>query len=183
MNSQNLQQIIEVADMLNRLLRKLVITKEGIHAETIVSAAARMAGTMLFRSFGDEAADLPAGSVVISDRANQQGPKLTSTLFAVLRQYGHTELDEQNLNGAQETTALARLTLKQTQSLLEPWYRRAQETAGLSFEDVAFASVMTTAMLIHDCRAVLDVHSGCAIAIHGIVESAKTVPAEYAVGA
>ena len=54
--------------------------------------------------------------------------------------------------------------------------RRVVETADssrLSLREVAASAAITTALLIHDCRDVLDVHTGCAIATDGFFEPMK----------
>ncbi len=177
MTQQNSQKILEAAELLREALRKLVASPQGVHAETLVASAARMAGTMLFRSFGPTGAEPAPGSVVMSDQANQRGPLLMQTMFATLRRLGHSDLDEANLKGARETTALSRLSLAETQQRLEPWYRKTKQVCGLSFAETAGAAAIATALVIHDSGAVLDVHRACAIAVHGMVESLKTVPA------
>jgi hypothetical protein len=49
-------------------------------------------------------------------------------------------------------------------------------TQGFSDIDGARAFVIAAAFLINDCQNVLDIHKGCSIAIHGLVEGAKTMP-------
>lgn len=179
MSNENIEKMIEAADLLNDILRKVIASEKGIHAETIVSAAARMAGTMLFRSFSLPIETLQPGTVVLSDEANKHGPMLLNTMFVTLKQLGHNDLNENSLNGANETTALSQLSLAKTQELLLPWYVQTQNACKLSPRDTAGAGAMATAILIHDCRSVLNVHSGCAIAIYGVVESSKTVPLKF----
>lgn len=177
MDRQNRQKIVEAAQLLSGTLRKLLVTEKGVHAQTLVVAAARMAGTMLYRAFcaGDQG--LRPGSIVMSDGANKYGPVLMNTMFATLRQLGHGDIDEKALHGAGQTTASSHVTLADTQTMFEPWYRKTQEVCGLSPQEMAGAAAITAGILIHECREVLDVNAGCAIAVHGMVESAKTVPA------
>jgi hypothetical protein len=179
----NSQKILEAAQLMRDALRKLVASPQGVHAETLVAAAARMAGTMLFRSFGLDSGDLRPGSVVLSEQANRRGPLLMETMFATLRRLGHTDLEQDDLKGARETTALSRLSLAETQRRLEPWYRKTQEVCGLSLAEAAGAGAIATALVIHDSGAVLDLHAACAIAVYGMVESLKTVPATFDGGA
>jgi hypothetical protein len=179
MDQEKLSNIIEAARLLKQVLNKVVATEQGIHAETVIAAAARMAGTMLFRSFAPPANQLVPGTPVASDEANRRGPLLMNTLFSVLEQYGHEELDTQTLNGARDTTAASRLSLAATQGALEPWYRKTAETLALDFEEIAMAGAMSTALLVHDCREVLEINRACAIAVHGMVEATKTVPAAF----
>ncbi|MCP5312906.1 MAG: hypothetical protein H6955_05085 [Chromatiaceae bacterium] len=176
MDKQQQNKIIEAADLFNKALRKLVVVDGGIHAETIIAAASRMAGTMLFRSFPPQFAQIEPGTPVVSDEADSQGPALMQTMFATLRQLGHTDLDEHGLGGARESTSLARLSLAQTQQTLEPWCRKIMQASGLSFREMAVAAAVTAGLLIHDCASVLPIHSGCSIAVHGMVEALKTAP-------
>lgn len=181
MESTNIKQVVETADLLNRTLRKLIISDQGIHAETIIAASSRMAGTMLLHAVAPEVRDLEPGSGVLSDPVERQGPALMQTTLATLRQLGHDEIDEQRVGGEAASTAMSRLSLAETQEILEPWYRKIAEVSGLSLRDIAASAAMTTALLIHDCRAVLEIHAACAIALHGLVESTKTVPARVAI--
>jgi hypothetical protein len=176
MGSTNAKQIVEGADLLNRALRKIVVAERGAHAETLIAAAARMAGTMLFHSFSPGFDHLPPGAVCLTDQANAQGPKLLRLMLATLDQLGHKDIDRQALAGAGERWTLSSLSLAETQEILEPWYRKIQGLCGLSAREIADAGAIATAMLIHDCRSALPVPSGVAIAIDSLVESTKTVP-------
>ncbi|MCP5298512.1 MAG: hypothetical protein H6954_02290 [Chromatiaceae bacterium] len=180
MEADKLKTVVETADLLNRALRKVLVTDRGLHAETLVAAASRMAGTLLLREVVPEVDRLEPGTVVLSDAANRRGPELINTLLVTLAQLGHGDIDQQRLAGSQATTAMSRLTLAETQRLLEPWYRKIADVAGLSLIEVAAAAAMTTALVIHDCCPVLDVQTGCSIAIHGLVESTRTVPLQFA---
>lgn len=179
MSKKSPNSIIEAADLLSATLRKVLALDGGLHAETLIASAARMAGSTAFLSFAAPLGALEPGSVVVTDAGNALGPRLVGTLFATLRSLGHTEVDEARLGGARDTTAGSRLSLAQTQTLLGPWYLKIKEVCGLSYEEMAHAGAVTTAVLIHDCDAVLPVHNGCAIAIDGLVESIKTVPQPF----
>ena len=90
------QQIKVAQDFANATIEALN-TEQGIHAETAVAGAARMAGTFLFRSFGFPLQDIQPGQVVLSDQANAQGPVLLEILGSVLSQIGIV-LDEEELS-------------------------------------------------------------------------------------
>lgn len=181
MRSENLKTMAEAADLLNRTMRKLVVSDKGLHAETLIASAARMSGTMLFRSFAAQQFDhLPPGTIALSDESEVHGPLLMEMMFATLKQLGHADIDERDLDGAQHTTALSKLSLPETQEILEPWFRKVQEVCNLSYREIAGSASMATALLIHDCRSVLDIQAGCAIAVYGMIESLKTVPPRVA---
>jgi hypothetical protein len=54
--------------------------ERGVHAETAIAGVARMAGTFLFRSFAFPLASAQLGQAVLSEAANEQGPKLIQAL-------------------------------------------------------------------------------------------------------
>jgi len=59
-----------------------------LHSETVIAAAARMAGTMLFRSFGFDTSKMLPGAAVLSNEANQKGPELLNIVGGMLQKYG-----------------------------------------------------------------------------------------------
>lgn len=179
MNQPDLKVLAQVADLLHRTVGKLVTNAQGAHPETRIAAAGRMAGTMLHRALDPDTSGLQPGSVVALGGADKQGPMLMETLFATLRQLGHEGIDQQALRNATETTAASRLSLADTQQMLEPWYRKAGEVSGLSLRALAAAAAMAAALQIHDCRDSLDPSKACGIALHGIVEGLKTVPVPF----
>src|SRR4029077_8101291 len=61
---------------------------EVFHAETAVAAAARLAGTFLFRDFNFPAENVAPGTAVLSDKANEAAPLLFNTLTATLQALG-----------------------------------------------------------------------------------------------
>lgn len=73
-----------------REFRSLILAKltdeRGVHAETAVSAAARMAGTFLLRSLDLPITKLEPGAPVLSDAANERGPELVEILALALRE-------------------------------------------------------------------------------------------------
>ena len=156
---------------------ELLKTEDGIHAETAVAAAARMAGTFLFRSFGFDVKGIPPGTPALSDKANDHGPLLVDVLGATLERIGvrldgHRIQRPLNDEGHQPL-----LTFLDSQQKLEPRYAIIRHRWGLSLEDAAAAAATTAALLIRDTAHVLDPHIAFGIAAFGFVEGAKTVPA------
>ena len=73
-----------IADAIIRALTN----ERGVHAETAVVAAARVAGTLLFRTFGLPARGVEPGTPVFSAVANERGPVLVDVLQAGLSGLG-----------------------------------------------------------------------------------------------
>jgi hypothetical protein len=174
MSQKDSQQFTEVVNLLGDVMRRLLATDEGLHAETLVASAGRMAGTMVVRGLLDGRAGLEPGQPVLAAEVDTHGRVLVDALLGTLRRLGHPDIGAGD-PGA--TTATSRLSLLETQQLLEPWFRKTQEVSDLGDTDMARVAAVAAAVQVHGCRGVLDVERGCAIALHGLVESMKTVPA------
>jgi len=150
-------------------------TDQGVHAETAVAGAARMAGTFLFRSFGFSMKDIQPGQVVLSDIANEQGPILIEILGIVLSQTG-VVLDGEEYGSAAGAENQPNLSFLETQRRLEPMYSAIGEHYGLSLQEAAETCAVATAMLIQESSTVLDPNVAFNIAVYGFIEGTKTAP-------
>ena len=161
----------EMVDLIVDALR----SDRGVHAETAIGAAARMAGTCLFRSFGFELRNVKPGSPVLSDAANERGPLLLQTLGTAL---AAAKLQSSALTLPPDIADehRPRLSLIETQTLLEPAVRRIAARHGLTPEQAAHACTLAAARLIRMCVEVLDPRIGFAVATQGFVEGTKTAP-------
>ena len=147
----------------------------AVHAETAIASAARMAGTMLLRSFGLDTSKMPVGAVVLSEQANEKGPALLNTVIMMMRQYG-LQPDKEKLADFGNRGEAPKWTVVQTQELLDEDLRQIREQYGLNMEDGAFACALTTAWLIKECAPKIGLEVGFNIAAYGFIEGAKTVP-------
>ena len=149
--------------------------ERGVHAETAIAGVARMAGTFLFRSFAFPLASVQPGQAVLSDVANEQGPKLIQALGGMLAHIGVT-LDRSKLGVNKDPEHRPLLDFLATQKRLEPLFSRAMQALGLSYLQAAESAAIATAMLIKQCVPVLDPNVAFGIAAYGFVEGSKTAP-------
>jgi hypothetical protein len=70
----------------NTVIVDKLTNEKGVHANTAIAAAARMAGTFLFRSFNLPLQNLEPGAAILSDAANEKGPFLYDLMSGVLQQ-------------------------------------------------------------------------------------------------
>lgn len=161
----------------NTIINELA-TERGAHAETVIAAAARMGGTMMFRTFGLPASGIAPGSPVFSDIANERGPVLVEVMRAGLAGLG-IEIDEQALPEVTPEHA-AHLNIIEMQQKLDGPLKAIASSHGLAGEAAARACALATALLIQQTRSVLDPSLGFAIAVYGFVEGTKTMPIEVA---
>ncbi len=155
------------------ILEKLT-DERGVHAETAVSAAARMAGTFLLRSFDLPIAKLEPGAPVLSDAANAKGPALVELLLFALEQM-KIPIDQARAKAANHDGA-ALLTVLQIQERAEVGLTEIKNRHGLDYEGAARAAAFAAAFLVQDTKEVLDPSAAFGIAAYGFVEGAKTVP-------
>jgi hypothetical protein len=97
MNDQNFKNLLQTADLNNQWARKVLTTERGLHAETLIIALARMAGSLMYRSFGLGDSIQP-GTVVLSPKANIDGPKLMNLMIITLQHLGHKTLVESTID-------------------------------------------------------------------------------------
>lgn len=145
-------------------------------AETVIGSVARMAGSFLFRSLGLPLTGIEPGSVVLSDQANQQGPRLIQILGGVLQGVG-VQLDKARLSAAQGQAKGQKESFLQTQEVLEAKFVAIRDKYGLTDSEAADAAAVAAAVLIKNCAALLDPHLGFGLAVYGFIEGSKTAPA------
>lgn len=144
-------------------------------AETVIGSVARMAGSFLLGSLGLSLTGIQPGSVVLSQAANQQGPRLIQILGAVLQNIG-VKLDSTKLSAGQRAAKGLREPFLETQKVLEGPFVAIRDKYGLSDGEAADSLAVATAVLIKNCSNSLDPHVGFGLAVYGFIEGSKTAP-------
>jgi hypothetical protein len=149
-------------------------TNRAVHPPTVIAAGARMAGTLLLRSFGFDTSKMQPGSAVLSEQANEKGPELINILGNMLTHYG-VPLDKAKFETAGRGEE-PKLTVNAMQELLEPDLTAVRERFGLDLVGGAHACALTTAWLVKECAPQIGAEVGFNIAVYGFIEGSKTVP-------
>lgn len=174
MSNEQHKALIAAADFFNQSARKLLTIDGRLHAETLIASVARMAGSLMYRSFNFDKAIEP-GTAVFSDQANIHGPKLMNVMFSTLQQLGD-KVGQDNLNSEYASAKFLQLTFKESHDRLASSFLKYCEVTPMAFQDAALGAAIATGILVHDCREVLSVDKGSAIAVYGFVEGTKTAP-------
>ena len=169
------KQQIEAAEEFAETATQLLGTENGFHPPTLVAATARMAGTFLFRSFGFQLEGASPGQPVLSEAANEHGPRLVQTAWAVLAHLG-ISLDEDGASESSDPDDQPARDFLATQKELEPAFLDIKDRHGLSQQEAADAAAIASAILIHQNLNSLDPNVGFGIAVYGFIEGTKTVP-------
>ena len=158
----------------------LVAAKVGshrsIHPETAIAASARLAGSLLLRSFNFRFDGLEPGSVLLSEEANEKGPILVNTLAAFLSA-ANLPLDQAKLGGQQEHRGQEpRLDFLNTLSQLQDDALKISAENGLSMAQAAQSAALATAFIVKKCAPQIGTETGFNVALYGFIEGSKTVP-------
>jgi hypothetical protein len=157
---------------------ELVATRLGsgraVHAQTAIASIARLAGSLLLRSFNLQLQSAEPGDVVLSMEANEEGPQLISIMSMLLQHLG-IELDYGKL-GEVPRGDEPELSVVESLALLQEDAQQIAKDKGLTLKQAAQAAAMATAFVVHECSRNIGAEAGCKIATMGFIEGCKTVP-------
>lgn len=158
------------------LVASRIGSERAVHPETAVACAARLAGSLLLRSFGLKLDDFAPGSVLLSNEANERGPQLIGILGGVLQSLG-VALDKTKLGGENSMRGQTpRFTLVESLDLLQDDAVRLAKECGLGLEEGAQAAALATAFIVRECAKDIGGEVGFNAAVYGFIEGCKTVP-------
>jgi hypothetical protein len=119
MSALNRDRIDVAATTFRQAAKHLLKVDERLHVDTALSSLGRMAGSMMYRTFGFKADIAPPGSPVLSDLANTEGPKLMNMMLETLRKLGH-DLGDHNIDRAYLSAEHTHLSFKEAHDRLAP---------------------------------------------------------------
>jgi hypothetical protein len=158
----------------------LVASKLGsgraVQSETAIASSARLAGSLLFRSFELNIQLAQPGSIILSDEANEQGPQLIGTMSALLQHF-NVSLSEAKLGSEpSKRGSPPQLSPLESLSLLQEEALQIARSNGLSLKEAAHAAAMATAFILKECAPSIGSEVGFNIAAYSFIEGCKTVP-------
>jgi len=168
------EQVTAAGDIVELIAEKFG-SNRAIHPGTAISAAARLAGSFMFRSFGFNLTDIKPGTAVLSEQANEKGPALINVMGGSLINMG-LHLDNEKINNS--SNAQSNVSFPDSLNLIQQEAHDIMTGNTLSFEEMAYACAMATAFIVKECQNELPVESGFNTAIYGFIEGSKTCPPE-----
>ncbi len=147
----------------------------SVHIGTLVSAAARLGGASLYRSFNFEDGKVAPGTVVLSEEANQEWPKLMSMLLSTLKANG-VQVDPAKFVMQTPEQHKPQKTILELQAELQGSFNQLMIKHGLDYRQGAYAAANACAIAILKSRLLVDPHITCGLAALGFVEGSKTAP-------
>lgn len=164
-----------------RELVELIASKVGdsnraIHPETAISASARLAGSLLLRSFELDLNVGEPGSVLLSEEANEQGPILINILGGFLSA-SNIQINKEKIGGNDNKRGEEpRLTTIESIALLQNEALSMCRKNSLNLESSAKAAALATAFVVKECSPQIGVETAFNVAIFGFIEGSKTIP-------
>jgi hypothetical protein len=146
------------------------------HPETAIACAARLAGSLLFRSFTLNVHGLRPGDVCLSHEANEEGAGLVNTLLALLQHF-EVSFKLAQLDGTSPPRGGApRLSVLESLALLQEDAMRIVRGSGMGTKEAAWACAMATAFIVKESARDIGADVAFNVAAFGFVEGSKTVP-------
>lgn len=165
-----------VGEFVDLIASKAGNSGRAVHPETAISSAARVAGSLLLRSFNLRIESASPGTVVLSNEANEKGPQLINIMAAFLSSAG-VPLDQALMGGEQaQRGAEPQLSTLQALSLLQADALKIANSNKLSLEEAAQSAALATAFIVKECVRNLRAETGFNVAAFGFIEGSKTVP-------
>jgi len=147
----------------------------SVHIGTLVSAAARLAGASLYRSFNFKDDKLAPGMIVLSEEANQEWPKLMHMVLATLKA-NRLEVDQTKFVMETPEQHTPHKTILEMQAELQGPFDQIVRKHGLDYRHGAIAGANACALAILKSRLLVDPQITCGLAALGFVEGCKTSP-------
>lgn len=167
-------------EFLNLLQEKMPLVNGKPHAGTVISIAARLAGTSLFRAVnGDK--EFPAGNVILSEEINQAYPQLLN-LFALYCKQNGVDVMAKPLISTFPENDKPLMQLDQVQAEYQEEYNKIMQKHGLDhLESARSGMVISSILFTYHCihSKDIDPYVATGIVAMGVVEGSKTAPNSF----
>ncbi|QDU78546.1 hypothetical protein Pla110_02500 [Polystyrenella longa] len=158
------------------LVTSRVGSNGAVHPETAIASIARLAGSLLLRSFNLNIDSLEPGTVILSTEANEKGPQLIGIMSSMLQQFG-LSMDKEKLGGEQSKLGTKPdFSTVQSLSLLQDDAIGIAKSNGLELKEAAQSAAMATAFFVKECANDIGVETGFNVAAYNFIDGCKTVP-------
>jgi hypothetical protein len=140
-----------------------------------ISSTARLAGSLLFRSFGFKINYAKPGTVILSEEANTKGPQLVNITRLVLINYG-IQIDNNKMSGANQKHAISNFV--DVISKIQIPALEIMKKNDLSYEQMAQSAAIATAFIIQQSKNITP-EEGFGTAIYHYIEGSKIYPPDF----
>lgn len=164
-------------DFLEAFQERMPLVNGNPHAGTVLSVAARLAGTSLYRSFNYKH-DAKPGTVILSEDANQAYPQLLN-LFAFYCKQNGVDVMAKPLVTDFPAKDKPLMDLAQVQTEYQDQYNAIMKKHGLDHLESARAGMVVCSIIFEyqtKKAGDIDPYVATGIVAMGVIEGAKTAP-------
>lgn len=174
------EQNSAAGELVELIALKIGDGNRAIHPETAISASARLAGSLLLRSFNLDPNVGEPGSVLLSEEANKQGPILVNILSGFLSA-SNIQIDKEKVGGNEKLRGEdPHLTTIESIALLQNEALNICKENSLNMQSSAQAAALATAFVVKECAPQIGTETAFNVAILGFIEGSKTIPPKIA---
>lgn len=165
---------LEVAGPLTDLIANQLGKDRAVQTETAIASIARLAGSLLLRSFNFDLTTPVPGTVVLSAEANEKGPELINIAAHIVKRFG---LDIDSAGGKNKGRGHdPKLSFLESIALLQAPAIKICKERGLNLEQSAQSAAVATGFIVKECARSIDVKVAFNLAVYSFIEGCKTVP-------
>jgi hypothetical protein len=161
-----------------KILQERFFASDGkAHAGTVLSTAARLAGTSLYRALNHNN-DITPGVVVLSNEVNEAWPQLMNLFAFYCKQNGIDVMSKPLVTVFAEQDK-PRMGVAQVQQEFQDRYHEVMKRYGLDYLNEARSGIIACSIIFqYHCTVAKDIdpHVATGIVAMGVVEGAKTTP-------
>jgi hypothetical protein len=170
-------------EVLGIMQKHFLSSADKAHAGTVLSAAAWLAGTSLYRSLPYKN-DITPGVVVLSNEVNEAWPQLMNLFAFYCKQNGMDVMSKPPVTVFPEQDK-PRMDVAQVQQEFQDRYNEIMKRYGLDYLDGARSGMIVCSIIFqYHCTVARDIdpHVATGIVAMGVVEGAKTAPPPLGLG-
>lgn len=173
---------VDTATFFYEAIKKVIVDEKGLHVETAIITAARLSGSLLYRSVPMETNQKykEPGIMFLDPKIDVVRKPMEGLLTTTLSTLG-IRLDEMAIRALMSKTSpnemldRSRFSFLETMEKIQPISLSFCEITD-DYRQAAAAAIITTAMFIKDASALIDVNEAMFMAMSGVIQGSKTVP-------
>ena len=163
-----------IGEIVDLIAVKIGNEKREINPRDAILCSGNLIGLFMFLSFDFEYKKLEPGSVLLSEKANELGPKVINRLLLELKNYGIEIQDNNNSNIYESSLSYLDIMNKVQKDAIEIFSKY-----NFDYNQATIICISAAAFVIQNVSTNVDANEGVGIAIYGIIQGSKTVPYFY----
>lgn len=163
-----------IGEIVDLIAVKIGNQKRETNPRDAILCSGNLVGMFMFLSFDFKYQELEPGSILLSNEANELGPKVISRLLYELNNYNIKidKTDDSNIyNSSLTYLEILERTQKDAMEIMKKY--------NFDYNQAMIICISATAFIIKNASPNVDVNEAFGIATYGIIQGSKSVPYAY----